>query len=177
MGCSASPDPPPDAVFREARTAATVKIGGRAVNLVPGDHTITYGNATKRMALLVGGRYELLLDAQHAIDLQLFAKRLEAGMVQVEARVGGAGAHQVELRAFNGSASGPQGAVNLTAGHEQALTWKLRVASVDKPWVVVVIPDASTSARKELFGTTAICRRWSNRRPSAYSDEPERSES
>jgi hypothetical protein len=144
------------AVLREARTGATVKIpaGGFAMNLAPGDYTVTYGNATKRIALLAGGRYELRLDTQHAIDLQLSARRLEAGIVRVETRVHGAGAHQVELRAFNASASGPQRAVNLTAGQEQTLTWELSVANVDTPWVVVVIPDGSASDRKELFGTT-----------------------
>jgi hypothetical protein len=86
--------------------------------------------------------------------LQLSAQRLEAGIVRVETRVHGAGAHQVELRAFNASAAGPHRAVNLTAGQEQTLTWELSVANVDKPWVVVVIPDGSTSDRKELFGTT-----------------------
>jgi hypothetical protein len=144
-----------DAVFREARTGATLNVpaGEFSVNLAPGDYTITYGGATKRMALLAGGRYELLLDAQRAIDLQLSAKRLDAGTVQVEARVGGAGAHRVELRAFNALASGPQGAVDLTAGQEQTLTWKLSIVSVDKPWAVVAILDGSTSNRRELFGT------------------------
>jgi len=101
----------------------------------------------------VSGIGTIAYTTQCAIDLQLSAQRLEAGVVQVEARVRGAGAHQVELRAFNGSASGSQGAVNLTAGQEQTLTWKLSVASVDKPWAVVVIPDGSTSDRKELSGT------------------------
>ncbi len=158
-----------DAVFRESRTGATVQVpaGEFAVNLAPGDYTITYGNAAKKTALLAGGRYELQLDPPHAIDLQLSAQRLEAGIVQVEARVRGAGTHQVELRVFNASASGPQGAVNLTAGQEQTLTWKLRVASADKPWAVVVIPDGKHKRQEGIVsGPPRLCPQLSNRRPS-----------
>jgi hypothetical protein len=146
---------PAGAVFREARTGAEVKVapGSYALNLPPGDYQVTYGGATRRLALLAGARYRLPLDAGRALDMELSAGRPEAGVVEIRARLGGAGAHRLELRAFNGSPETPVRSVTLTAGRDQTLAWKFKVASADKPWAVVVIPDGDTGGRRELFGT------------------------
>jgi len=155
MPARATGTAPAGAVFREARTGAQVKVapGNYSVNLPPGDYSISYDSATKRMALLAGARYDLPLDPARAVEMELSAGRPQAGLVRIEARLRGAGAHKVELRAFNGSLDSPQQTVNLSAGREQTLTWNLNVVSDDKPWVVVAVPDGAASGRKELFGT------------------------
>ncbi len=143
------------AVFREARTGTTAKVpaGKFAVNLAPGDYTVTYGAATKKVAILAGGRYDLPLDARSAVSIDLSAKRLGQGLVEVTARLRGSGAHKVELRSFNGSVEAPHATVNLAAGREQTLTWKLKAGVEDKPWAAVAIPDGNMSGRAEIFGT------------------------
>jgi hypothetical protein len=155
MPARATGSAPEGAVFHQAMTGATVKIppGRFAGNLAPGDYSVTYGGASRRMSVLGGGRYDLSLDAKRAIDFELSATRLEAGTVQVDARVRGVGSHKLELRVFNGSAGAAESAVNLQGGRERTLTWKLKIASQDKPWAVVAIPDGDMSGRKELFGT------------------------
>jgi hypothetical protein len=146
---------PAGAEFREARTGAALKIpaGKFSRNLPPGDYTIAYGGATRRVGLLAGGHYDLPLDAQRAIEITLSAKPPQQGEIQIQARLRGAGAHKLDVRAFNGAVDTPQAAITLAAGREQTVTWKLKIVAGQTPWAVVVIPDGDMSGKKELFGT------------------------
>lgn len=143
------------ATFRELHTGITDKIpsGKFSLKMAPGDYTIEYGGATKRIALLGGGRYELSLDAQKTVEVSLSARSAQPRMIEVTAHLRGAGTHNLELRAFNGSVSRPQAEVNLTGGGEQSVGWNLKVADDAKPWVVIVIADGDTGGKTELFGT------------------------
>jgi hypothetical protein len=62
---------------------------------------------------------------------------------------GGTGAHNLELRAFNGSIAGPPASpVNLKNRGERVLAWNIRVINDYPPWV------ADHDFRKEVFGAT-----------------------
>jgi hypothetical protein len=145
---------PAGVVFRETRTGRSTRArSGFALNLAAGDYAIEYGGITKRILLLPGGNYDLTLDPQRAVDIELSAGQVSNGAVRIEARVRGSDAHNIELRAFNGSISGASVfPVDLKSRGERTLAWDVRVINDDKPWVAVAIPDANHDSRKEVFG-------------------------
>ena len=143
------------AVFRETRTGRATKAAGRfALNLPPGDYSIEYGGVVTRMSAVAGGSYDLLLDPKRAVEIELSAGKASGGVVRIEARVRGSGAHRIELRAFNGSADGDAiSQVDLKGRGGQTLAWNFRIADADKPWVAVAIAGGRHATRKEVFGT------------------------
>ena len=146
---------PAGALFRELHTGAKVAIppGEFAVNLPPGDYEVAYGGSSRRVTLLAGARRELSLDAHYAIEVDLSARRIARAVVQLEARLRGAGEHRIKLRAFNAAIETPQTAVHLIAGREHRLTRRLVIADPRQPWAVVAIADGSMSGKTEIFGT------------------------
>jgi hypothetical protein len=146
---------PAGAVFREARSGAEVRVpaGRFSINLPPGDYTVTYGGAKKRLNLLAGTSRELPLDARRAVDVALSAKAAGTSTVQVQARVRGMGSHKIRMLAYNAKLDAPEAVVDLGAGGERTLTWKLAVESQDQPWAAVAIADGVMSGKTEIFGT------------------------
>jgi len=142
------------AEIRELRTGISrvVPAGSFSFALPAGNYSITYGKSTKRLAILGGGRYQLSLTPRQAIEMDLSASGSQSGTVGITARLRGAGAHKLELRAFNGAVDQPRSEINLTEGHERLVTWSLKIADSVKPWVVVVIPDGDMGGKKEVFG-------------------------
>jgi hypothetical protein len=57
------------------------------------------------------------------------------------------------LRAFNARLNVPEATVDLGAGGEKQLSWKLAVESRDQPWAAVAIADGLMSSRAEVYGT------------------------
>ena len=158
---------PQGAAFRETRTRNTVRVpaGNFAVNLAPGEYSIDYGGAVKRMSFLAGARYRLPLEGRHAVDVELSSRRLGPEEVEIGAVVRGTGAHRIELRTFGGAINAADAMVDLGAGREQRLTWKLALESREQAWAVVAIPDGNMSGKTEIFGAPPEPAMWSERRP------------
>lgn len=145
---------PAGALFHESRTGVKFRVpaGKFAINLPPGDYTVSYGGAQKRLNLLAGVRYELPLEARRAVDLTLDAEPAGESTVEVKVRARGAGLHKVQLRAFNARVNAPEATVDLGAGGEKQLSWKLAVGSRGQPWAAVAIADGLASSRVEVYG-------------------------
>jgi len=158
---------PQGAAFRETRTRNTVRVpaGNFAVNLAPGEYSLDYGGAVKRMSFLAGARYRLPLEGRHAVDVELSSRRLGPEEVEIGAVVRGTGAHRIELRTFGGAINAADAMVDLGAGREQRLTWKLALESREQAWAVVAIPDGNMSGKTEIFGAPPEPAMWSERRP------------
>jgi hypothetical protein len=141
--------------FREMRTGKMTRInaGQFGLTLPPGDYTVTFGKIAKLITFVDGANYELYLDPSNTIELELTAKTSSNSTVEISCRVSGAGAHKVELRTFNGALKTAVTDVRLVPGREQSLHWELQVTDLEKPWVVVAVPDSKIHEKKELFGT------------------------
>ena len=146
---------PAGAVFLESRTGAKVQVpaGKFAINLPPGDYTVSYGSAKKQLSLLSGTRYELPLDARRAVDVALWAEPARGSTVEVRMRVRGAGFHKIQMLAFNTKRNLSEATVDLGAGGENYSSWILAVEAPDQPWAAVAIADDVLSSRTEVFGT------------------------
>ena len=75
------------------------------------------------------------------------------GGVRVRLVARGAGTHTFTLRADNLDIERPARRVALREDRETIVEWTVRIARMDAPWVVVVVPDGDVAHRRELFGT------------------------
>jgi hypothetical protein len=143
------------ALFREVKTGNTVefKAGAFEKSIPAGDYEISYGGLKKNISLVDGGRYELTLDPEKTIEIELSSTPYHDGKITVQARVNGTGKHNLELRVFNGSAENPRQKVELASGVEQTISWDIKIENPDTPWVVVAFPDEKVNERRELFGS------------------------
>ena len=140
--------------LREARTGVIAHIapGKFTKTVAPGEYTITSGQTVSHHLLLAGGHYEIG-DPRYPIDVVLAALPSTNGGVRISAQLTGSGKHNIELRAFNGTADRSSATVMLTPGRKQTVTWNLKIEVENKPWAIVAIPDNNMTARQELSGT------------------------
>jgi len=141
------------AVFREATSGrATVMRPGRFdVALPPGEYDIMFGRATRRVSLVDGAAYDLTLDEQRWLTLELTAAA-DGNEVSVTAKATGAGPHEIELRAFNANLAETRVKLDLGSGGEHTMSWRLPVRDPESPWILVAIPNGAHSDLVETFG-------------------------
>jgi hypothetical protein len=141
--------------FLEHETGTWTGVSGDfALNLPPGEYVIECGDMQRRINLLAGSSYRLNLDPADWIGIVLFGgEARDDGCVEITAAVRGAGEHGLELRALNGTLDRSEQHLDLGAGAEETLTWRLDVADADRPWAVVAIPDGDHTLRAEAFGS------------------------
>ncbi|HEV2646347.1 MAG TPA: glycoside hydrolase family 9 protein [Acidobacteriaceae bacterium] len=141
--------------LREARTGATIHLptGPFTRTVPPGNYTLSSGARVFFVSLLAGGRYNLA-DIAHPIQIDLtVVPARETGELHVTARLTGSGLHSLQLRTFNAATPPPPSPTTLSPGHEQTLTWTLKVTTPHKPWAIVAIADNNPTYRQDFIGT------------------------
>ncbi|MFW6189614.1 MAG: glycoside hydrolase family 9 protein [Planctomycetota bacterium] len=147
---------PERATFTEAGTGRRTAVSGAfALNLSPGTYRVECGGAERSIELLPGTCRELSLDPDNMldVDLRVLEQDRSAGRVRIGAVAHGSGRHGLRARAFNAAVEAPGRRVDLSAGEETTVIWDLTVKCAEKPWAMVVVPDANLDAKREVFGT------------------------
>ncbi len=147
-------------LFREERTGNAIKFeaGSFEKSIPAGEYEISYSGFKKRVSMVGGERYRLMLDPKNTIEFELSSTPCREGKVTVQARVNGTGDHTVELRIFNGSTKNRKRNVRLVSGSIQTISWDVTIENSDTPWVVVAVPDGNIDGCKELFNTVTALR-------------------
>jgi hypothetical protein len=101
--------------------------------------------------MLAGGTYAVDLRPGRAVDVTLSQKMAPDGTLTLSAKVEGAGAHTIALRADGVQFPNAERRIELKPGTPQTVTWTGKTES-KAPWVAVVYPDGDLSQRKEATG-------------------------
>jgi len=133
----------------------------RAV-LPEGKYRVRCQGEEQARTFLPGGSYELDLRPGRGVDFAVSGSSSGTGEVTIKVSVRGSGSHSFALRVDNLTVSGAVREITLRSGVAGTLEWRARIASLDTPWVAVVVPDDNLALRKELLGavgqTIAFCR-------------------
>jgi hypothetical protein len=152
-------------IFRDRKTGHTVTAtpeqasGAFRVMLPQGTYDVEQGSTRTSLVALTGQVYDLELRAGRAFDFAASSSSAPGNLVTLEVAVTGSGKHSFGIRSDNLKILGPEKnaelkEVQLTAGVPAHLTWRVQVIDPDTPWVAVIVPDATLSARKELTGVS-----------------------
>jgi hypothetical protein len=144
------------ATFTDVRSGAEVSVSGPfSVNLPPGTHALECGAMHRKLELLAGVSYELILDPADWIEIgPCNVTEDPGGCIRIEAIVRGAGEHELEARLFNGATDAPRISVALGDGGEGTVSWDLRIECDHKPWAAVIVPDGNVRAGREVIGSS-----------------------
>jgi hypothetical protein len=120
-----------------------------------GKYLIEYGESHRKLNIISGGNYHLELDPLNTIELTAGIKNTNSteNMVTIEVEADGKGAHNLNIRVFNGTVAEPIKSVDLGDGNKKIVNWDLDIGEKDSPWVCVIIPDDDLTWKKELTGT------------------------
>lgn len=144
-------------VFREEKTGHLTQVMANSVDgkfrleLPQGRYAIHQANAHTSITALSGGVYHVELRRDRAFDFQVSAESAKSGEVTLRIHAEGAGIHTLEVRAGNLEFQEPgQQKIALRPGNDIELVRHGRVVTPGTPWVIVVIPDGSFEAHREV---------------------------
>jgi len=124
------------------------------LHLPEGHYDVRQGATHTTVTVLPGGLYHLDLRREHVFDFKVAYQDSGHNKVVVRVSAEGAGSHTFAIRADNLVLHEPaMQKIDLSSGNVQELIWHADVASVEMPWVAVLIPDGSLSDRREITGT------------------------
>lgn len=143
--------------FQEAGNGQRIEVkpgaNGRFRTTLPeGKYRVRCNGEEQTRVFLSGATYELDLRPGQALDFEVSKAGSGAGEVTIRLTARGTGKHRFGLRTGNLNLNGNEQEVTLRPGAAASLEWRARIASVDTPWVAVVVPDDDLSARKEVTG-------------------------
>ncbi len=146
------------------RTAVKPELAnGRFRAVLPeGKYRVRCQGEEQTRTFLPGGTYELDLRPGRGVDFAVSGSSSGTGEVTIKVSVRGSGSHSFDLRVDNLTVSAAVREITLRPGVAGTLEWRARIASLDTPWVAVVVPDDNLALRKEVLGlvgqTIAFCR-------------------
>ncbi len=125
--------------------------GEFAAQLPTGDYEIRASSSSWRMAMVSGGNYNLSLDAEEPIVLEVkqVGQDREGNRIGLQATVAGEGGHDIQLRCFNGQADRERVRVELAKGKPETLQWEVTIDETQSPWVAVIVPDNRLEWKRE----------------------------
>ncbi len=149
--------------FRDQRTGRVTQIsadptsGKFRVELPQGEYRVVQGRSHTTLTALSGGIYPVELRAGRAFDFNVSVEAQRAGEVTLRIHAEGAGEHVLEVKANNIEFPEPNSeTIQLRLGHDAELVRHGRISVPGTPWVIVVIPDGSFTAHREVTGTSGI---------------------
>ncbi|HLZ91174.1 MAG TPA: glycoside hydrolase family 9 protein [Candidatus Acidoferrum sp.] len=148
--------------FRDLRTGRMTEVavdasGKFRAQLPQGRYSVRRGTAHTTLTALSGGVYDLELRANRAFDFNVSVQTTRADQVTVSLHAEGAGVHTLELKTYNLEAQEPgTQRIELRPGHDADVIIHAHVLASRTPWVIVVIPDGTLSAHREVTGISSI---------------------
>ena len=115
------------------------------------------GTAHTTLTALSGGVYYVDLRASRAFDFNVSVEATLANELTLRIHADGAGVHTLEVKTHNLKIDGlSTPAIELRPGHDVELVRHAQILASGTPWVIVVIPDGSLSAHREVTGINGI---------------------
>jgi hypothetical protein len=151
--------------FRDQTTGRLTRVAVDSTNgkfraqLPQGEYSVRRGVSHTSLTALSAGIYHLDLRANRAFDFTVFAQAetTPANEVTLHIHAEGAGVHTWEVKTNNLALQGsPTQTIDLSPGRSADVVIHANILSTSTPWVIVVIPDGSLTAHRELTGVTAV---------------------
>jgi hypothetical protein len=109
------------------------------------------------LTALSGGVYQVDLRPGRALDFNVSVEATHANELTLRIHAEGAGVHTLEVKTQNLEFHEPSTqTIELRPGHDAELIRHARILASGTPWVIVVIPDGSLSAHREVTGINGI---------------------
>jgi hypothetical protein len=145
--------------FRDQRTGRLTRIDADATNgkfraqLPQGAYSVRHGMAQTTLTALSGGVYHVELRASRAFDFKVSVEATHGNELTLHINAKGAGTHKFELKTQNLKLHDESmQTIELRPGHDAELVSHADILASGTPWVIVVIPDGSLSAHREVTG-------------------------
>jgi hypothetical protein len=149
--------------FRDQRTGHLTQVAVNPANgkfraqLPQGGYSVHQGMAHTTLTALSGGVYHVELRASRAIDFNVSVEATHANELTLRIHAEGAGVHTLEIKTHNLEFHEPSTqTIELRPGHDAELVRHAHILASRTPWVIVVIPDGSLSAHREVTGTNGM---------------------
>ena len=149
--------------LREQRTGRLIQVpvdpaSGKFRAQVPqGEYSVRRGTAHTTVTALSGGVYHLELRASRAADFTVSVEATDANELTLRIHGEGAGVHTLEVRTHNLELHEPDTQrMELRPDHDAELVMHAHILTSTTPWVLVVIPDGSLSAHREVTGISGL---------------------
>jgi Glycosyl hydrolase family 9/Cellulase N-terminal ig-like domain len=138
---------------RVTQVAADPNSGTFRTQLPEGSYSVRQGAAHTTLTALSGGVYHVDLRASRAMDFKVSVETARDNKLTLHIHAEGAGAHTFEVKTYNlGSTDAGTLTVELRPGHDAELVSHATIVSPGTPWVIIVIPDGSFNAHREVTG-------------------------
>jgi hypothetical protein len=151
--------------FRDQRTGRLTEVAVDPANgkfraqLPQGRYSVRHGMAHTTLTALSGGTYHVELRGGRAFDFTAFTEATHGDEVTLHIHAEGAGVHTLEVKTYNLELREPSTqTIELRPGHDAELVGHARILASGTPWIVVVVPDGSLSAHREVTGTVGARR-------------------
>jgi hypothetical protein len=145
--------------FRDEKTGRVTQVAVDAANgkfraeLPQGEYSVRQGTVHTALTALSGGVYHLELRADRALDFHVTVEAAQSNEFTLRIHAEGAGVHAFEVKTHNLGLHEPgTQTIELRPGREAELVMHGRFHTSRTPWVIVVIPDGSLSAHREVTG-------------------------
>jgi hypothetical protein len=149
--------------LREQRTGRLTQVlvdpaSGKFRAQVPqGEYSVRRGTAHTTVTALSGGVYHLELRASREADFTVSVEATDANELTLRIHGEGAGVHALEVRTHNLELHEPDTQrMELRPDHDVELVMHAHILTSTTPWVLVVIPDGSLSAHREVTGISGL---------------------
>jgi hypothetical protein len=118
---------------------------------------VRQGTAHTTLTALSGGVYYVDLRASRAFDFNVSVEATLTNELTLHIHADGAGVHTLEVKTHNLKIDGPSTpTIELRPGQDVELVRHAQILASGTPWVIVVIPDGSLSAHREVTGINGI---------------------
>jgi hypothetical protein len=109
------------------------------------------------LTVLSGGVYHVELRASRAFDFKVSVEAAHGNGLTLRIHAEGAGVHKFAVKTQNLKLHEQSTqTIELSAGHDAELVIHADILSSGTPWVIVVIPDGTLSAHREVTGISGI---------------------
>lgn len=115
------------------------------------------GTTHSTLTALSGGVYHVELRASRAFDFKVSVEATHGNELTLHIHAEGEGTHKFEVKTHNLNLHEQSTrTIELSAGHDAELVSHADILASGTPWVIVVIPDGSLSAHREVTGVNGI---------------------
>jgi hypothetical protein len=157
---ASSPEP---IEFRDQRTGRVTQVsadpasGKFRAQLPQGAYNVRQGAAHTTLTALSGGIYHVELRPSLAFDFKVSVEATRPNELTLRIHAEGAGTHKFEVKTHNLNLHEQSTqTIELRPGHDAELVSHADILNSGTPWVIVVIPDGSLSAHREVTGINGI---------------------
>jgi hypothetical protein len=149
--------------FRDKKTGRLTQVtvdpanGKFRTQLPQGEYRVRRGILSTSLTALSGGVYHLELRAGRAFDFTVSAEATRPNELTLHIHAEGTGVHTLEVKTHNlGFHGSTTQTIDLRQDHHADVVTHADILTSSTPWIIVVIPDGSFSAHRELTGIQAV---------------------